>query len=184
MMHTSKLRTEVRHSPARFWSLSSTHKTPNPCTTASTQSVYKHPACNFMRTAKELIAIERTAAQGLCSKMNTEALGVHPAGDVMVPCNTHRPSQRLDCVSSPRVAGPYYSSCASFVRCSVIGTCGTHCHHCSHATSRHALACWLVTTTRQCCTAQSSFNRRVPQISLLWTSYCGSSSRHIPSSVK
>ena len=35
-------------------------------------------------------------------------------------------------------------------------------------TTRHrTLAGWLVTTTRQCCTAQSSFNPRVLQISPL-----------------
>ena len=41
---------------------------------------------------------------------------------------------------------------------------------------RRTLAGWLVTTTRQCYTAQSSFNCRVAQIPLLWTSFWGTSS--------
>ena len=38
--------------------------------------------------------------------------------------------------------------------------------YCSWTTRRRTLAGWLVNTTRQCGMAQSSFNRRVHQISL------------------
>ena len=44
--------------------------------------------------------------------------------------------------------------------------------------TRRTLAGWLVITTGQCCTAQSSFNHRIHQISLHWTSVCRTSSRH------
>ena len=37
---------------------------------------------------------------------------------------------------------------------------------CSWTTRRRTLAGWLVISTGQCCTAQSSFNHRVPQLSL------------------
>ena len=38
--------------------------------------------------------------------------------------------------------------------------------YCSWTTHRRTLAGWLLITTRQCCTAQSSFNGRVPHICL------------------
>ena len=50
--------------------------------------------------------------------------------------------------------------------------------YCSWTTSRRTLVGWLVNTTRQCCTAQWRVNHRVLQISLLQTSFCGTSSSH------
>ena len=41
--------------------------------------------------------------------------------------------------------------------------------YCSWTTRRRTLACWLVSITRPCCMAHSSFNCRVPQVSLPWT---------------
>ena len=59
-----------------------THKTPNPCTTAPLSqipSVYKHFACEMIRSAQELYAIEKMAAAGMGKKENRDHAG--PAAD-------------------------------------------------------------------------------------------------------
>ena len=136
-------------------------------------SVFK-PSHNVVRSTEERFAIERMATRGFGAKKIATTLGL-PQSTTKRCCRGcartatwHRATsgdrvvRRLVCVSCPFACFDSHLSA---------------CHVCLSSvgpwiTRRRTLPGWLVSTPRHCCTAQTSFNHRVPQICLPWTSFC------------